>query len=143
MRSYIAKHPGKTRMWRLINAEGVVLGKLAVRVANLLRGRDRATYTPHVDIGDIVVVINAEKIRLSGKKDEVKFYMRYSGWPGGLKRIPARVMRNRHPDRLIWHAVRGMLPHNHMRRKWMRRLKVYAGPEHPHHAQNPQPTDIL
>ncbi|MDI6774911.1 MAG: 50S ribosomal protein L13 [Verrucomicrobiota bacterium] len=142
MKSFIAGDPGEKRAWRLIDANGVVLGKLAVRAANLLRGRDRPTYTPHVDTGDIVVVTNAEKVRLSGKKEEKKIYRSYSRWPGGLKETPAGVVRARHPDRMIWQAVHGMLPGNHMRRALMRRLKIYAGDDHPHKAQNPQPVVV-
>lgn len=119
------------------------MGRLAVKIANILRGKNKVTFTPHVDTGDFVVVINAEKVKLTGRKDEQKIYQRYSGYRGGLKEIKASVVRERHPDRLIKLAVKGMLPKNNLGRKVFGRLKVYAGGGHPHTAQNPQKVGLL
>jgi large subunit ribosomal protein L13 len=124
--------------WLMIDAAGVPAGRLASRVADVLRGKDKPTYTPHIDAGAFVVVINAEKVKLTGRKEDQKIYQRYSGYPDGLKRVTARAVRARHPERIIEHAVRGMLPDNHTRRRLMTRLKVYAGAEHPHAAQQPR-----
>ena len=143
MKTFVAKDPGTARGWVLVDAENKPLGRLAVRIADILRGKTKATFTPHVDTGDFVVVVNAEKVKLSGKKDEQKIYRRYSGYRGGLKEIKASVVRERHPDRLIRLAVRGMLPKNNLSRKLFRRLKVYPGDQHPHAAQNPQKVDLL
>ena len=108
-----------------------------------MRGRDKPIFTPHIDTGDFVIVLNAEKVRLSGRKEEQKVYQRYSGWRSGRKETPASVVRERHPERLIESAVRGMLPKNNLNRRIMRRLKVYAGDEHPHAAQSPRRVDWL
>jgi len=143
MKTFVAKDPGAARDWVLVDAEDKPLGRLAVRIANILRGKTKATFTPHVDTGDFVVVVNAEKVKLSGKKDEQKIYRRYSGYRGGLKEIKASVVRERHPDRLIRLAVRGMLPKNNLSRKLFRRLKVYRGDQHPHVAQNPRKVNLL
>ena len=137
MKSYIAKDPGADRAWYLVDAEGEPLGRLAVRIANILRGRNKPTYTPHVDTGDFVVVVNAEKVKLTGRKEEQKMYQRYSGHRGGLKKTKASVVRAKHPDRMIQQAVKGMLPRNTLSRRMFSRLKVYAGAEHPHDAQAP------
>jgi large subunit ribosomal protein L13 len=131
----IAKSPGADRGWVVLDADGQPLGRLAVRICDILRGKDKPTYTPHVDTGGFVVVVNAAKVRLTGRKEEQKTYARYSGYRGGLKEIPVAMMRERHPDRMIHLAVRGMLPKNTLSRKLRTRLKVYAGPEHPHAAQ--------
>ena len=139
MKSYVAKDPGTNREWVLVDARDKVLGKLAVCLADLLRGRNRPTFTRQVDTGGFVVVVNAAKVKLSGRKEEQKLYQRYSGWPDGLKRIPASVMRKEHPDRMIRIAVKGMLPRNNMSRILLQRLKVYAGETHPHAAQKPKP----
>ena len=138
MKTFVAKDPGADRAWFLVDAEDKPLGRVAVKVANALRGRNKPTFTPHVDTGDFVVVINAEKVKLTGRKEEQKVYQRYSGYRGGLKETKASVVRERHPDRLIKLAVKGMLPKNNLSRKIFRRLKVYAGAQHPHEAQNPQ-----
>lgn len=122
----------------MIDATDQTLGRLAVRIARILRGKDKPTFTPHLDTGDSVVVINAEKVVLSGRKEEQKIYQRYSGYRGGLKEKTAAQVRKRHPERLIELAVRGMLPRNRLGRQLNRKLKVYAGSEHPHAAQNPQ-----
>jgi large subunit ribosomal protein L13 len=141
MKSFVAKDPGPNRDWLLVDAADQPLGRVAVKIADALRGKDKPTFTPHVDTGDFVVVINAEKVKLTGNKEENKVYRRYSGWRSGLKETKASVMRERHPDRMIRQAVRGMMPKNTLSRHAARRLKVYAGPEHPHEAQNPQKVD--
>ena len=128
-----------SRGWRIIDADGLVLGHVAEKIANVLRGRDKPTYTPHLDTGDFVVVINAEKIRVTGNKENTKEYQRYSGYRGGLKRIPFATVREKHPERLIMGAVKGMLPKNRLGTKLLTKLKVYKGNEHPHAAQKPEP----
>jgi large subunit ribosomal protein L13 len=125
------------RKWHVVDAEGAILGRLAVTVANVLRGKNKPIFTPHLDAGDFVVVINAEKVRLTGKKEHEKFYMTYSGWRGGEKHKSVAEVRARHPDRLITHAVKGMLPKNRLGRTLLTKLKVYKGGEHPHSAQQP------
>ncbi len=130
------------RKWYLIDADGVPLGRLASVVATLLRGKHKPDFTPHVDMGDFVVVINAEKVELTGKKWDQKVYYRHSGYPGGLKATPYRVLRQKKPEFTIWKAVKGMLPKNRLSRKQLRHLKIYRGPEHPHEAQRPQPVNI-
>ncbi|MDH3685973.1 MAG: 50S ribosomal protein L13 [Myxococcales bacterium] len=128
-----------TQQWWVIDAEDVVLGRLSTRIASVLRGKHRPIYTPHADAGDFVVVVNADKVKLTGRKREQKTYYRHSGWPGGLREINAdKVLTGAHPERVIERAVRGMLPHNSLGRKLFRKLKVYAGPEHPHAAQKPE-----
>jgi len=138
MKTYSAKPKDIERKWYLINAEGQVLGRLSTRIADLLRGKNKPIYTPHMDTGDFVVVINAEKVVVTGKKAEQKEYQRYSGYPGGQKRIPYKRMLEEHPERIIEHAVRGMIPHNRLGRAIFKKLKVYAGPDHPHAAQQPE-----
>jgi large subunit ribosomal protein L13 len=125
--------------WHLMDADGAVLGRLSTRAATLLAGKQRPDWAPHRDPGDHVVVVNAERIRLTGKKLQQKMYRRHSGKPGGLKEVAAGEMLRRHPERLIEIAVAGMLPKNRLGRRLIRRLKVYRGPEHPHQAQNPIP----
>jgi large subunit ribosomal protein L13 len=124
-----------------MDADGKPLGRLAVKIASLLRGKQKAYFSPQVDVGDFVVVVNAGKVKLTGRKEELKIYRQFSGYRGGLKEIPASAMRERHPDRMIKRAVVRMLPKNNMSRKIFRRLKVYAGVEHPHAAQKPQKVD--
>lgn len=131
------------REWILVDAEDKVLGRLAVQIANVLRGRHKPIYTPHVDTGDFVIVTNAEKVKLTGKKEKQKLYQRYSGYRGGLKKIKASVVRERHPERLIMLAVKGMMPKNALCRGAFKRLKVYAGDKHPHAAQNPKLTELV
>lgn len=136
MKTYVAK-PGEIEAkWWLFDAEGEVVGRLASRIAVLLMGKHRPTYTPHVDTGDYVVVTNVEKIYFSGKKWEQKEYTRYTGWPG-LRSETAGDRRDRHPDRILTEAVRRMLPKNKLGTQMLAKLKVYAGSEHPHQAQNP------
>ncbi len=127
------------RAWYLMDAEDAVLGRLATRVASVLRGKHKPIFTPHVDTGDFVIVVNAEKVRLTGRKREAKTYYRHSGWPGGLRVVTAaRLLDGPHPERVVMSAVRGMLPRNSLGRKMLSKLKVYAGPEHPHRAQKPE-----
>lgn len=142
MKTYSAKPSEVERKWYVVDATGKTLGRLSVQIANILRGKHRPTFTPHVDTGDFVVVVNAEKIRVTGKKADQMVYQRYSGYPGGLKEIPYRQMLERHPERILEHAVKGMLPHNRLGRSVYGKLKVYAGPDHPHAAQQPEPLDV-
>lgn len=134
-RTFMAKRGEVPRKWHVLDAEGQVLGRLAVRAAHLLRGKHKALFTPHVDCGDGVVVVNAEKIRLTGTKLTTKTYKRYSGYPSGLKVEPADRLLKRRPTELVQRAVVGMLPKNPLGRQVARRLRVYAGPKHPHEAQ--------
>jgi large subunit ribosomal protein L13 len=142
MRTFSAKAIEVQRRWWLIDAKDQILGRVAVKAANLLRGKEKPIFTPHVDTGDFVIVINAEKVRLSGKKEEQKTYMSFSGYVGGHKSESARARRKRHPELLIERAVRGMIPHNRLGRAVYRKLKVYPGDGHPHTAQQPQPVKL-
>lgn len=126
------------RQWYIIDAKDQILGRLCSNIAKILRGKHRPTFTPNIDSGDYVVVVNADKIRLTGKKSQTKTYEHFSGYPGGLKIRKFREVLQKSPATIITHAVRGMLPHNKLGRKMIKKLKVYAGPEHPHAAQNPQ-----
>lgn len=126
------------RRWFVLDAEGAVLGRLATRTANLLRGKGKPSFTPHVDCGDFVIVINAAKVKLTGKKESDKVYRHHTGFPGGIRSARAQDLRARHPERLVERAVLGMLPKNRLSRALMTKLKVYAGAEHPHHAQQPE-----
>jgi large subunit ribosomal protein L13 len=128
--------------WFVVDASGLVLGRLASRVARILSGKHRANYVPYLDMGDFVVVTNAEKIRLTGAKLDVKVYRRHTGFPGGLKSVGAREQQARHPERLIEAAVRGMLPKSKLGRKQLKKLKVYRGAKHPHEAQQPRPLKV-
>ena len=139
MKTYSAKAEEVKRAWWVIDAAGQPLGRVAERAANLLRGKHKPIYTPHVDTGDFVVVLNASKVAISGKKEVAKTYMSFSGFVGGHKSETFRARRERRPELLIEHAVRGMIPHNCLGRSVYTKLKVYAGAEHPHTAQNPQP----
>ncbi|MBQ6524541.1 MAG: 50S ribosomal protein L13 [Atopobiaceae bacterium] len=135
--------PGEVeRKWVLIDADGVTLGRLATKAAMILRGKNKPQYTPHTDTGDFVIIINADKIVLSGNKENTKSYWRYSGWLGGLKTESFKEAMAKHPERVVEHAVKGMLPHTTLGRKQGMKLKVYAGPEHPHAAQNPVKIDM-
>ena len=138
----IPLNPGINRRWMLVDASQKPLGRVAVAVANALRGKNRPTFDPSVDMGDFVVVVNAEKVKLTGRKDDMKEYQRYSGFRGGLKTITAQTMRERHPDRMIKLAVWGMLPKNHLSREVMTRLRVFKGAAHIHAAQNPQKLEL-
>lgn len=138
MKTYSAKPAEVKRAWWVIDAAGQPLGRVAERAANLLRGKHKPTFTPHIDTGDFVVVLNASKVAISGKKETAKTYMSFSGFVGGHKSETFRARRERRPELLIEHAVRGMIPHNCLGRSVYTKLKVYAGAEHPHAAQNPQ-----
>lgn len=138
MKSYIAKPAEVERKWYVIDAEDKTLGKIASEVASILRGKKKPIYTLHVDTGDYVIVINAEKVRVTGKKEEQKIYKSHSGYPGGLKETTLRELRAKKPEEIIRHAVKGMMPKGKLGRQMFKKLKVYAGPEHPHTAQNPE-----
>ena len=142
MKTYNAKPGEIARDWFLVDAEGQTLGRLATRLADLLRGKGKPQYTPHVDTGDFVVVVNAEKIEVTGNKRAAKRYCRHSGYPGGLKSRTLQEMLDRRPEEVIRRAVKGMLPRNRLGRKQLTKLKVYAGPDHPHAAQMPQKLEI-
>lgn len=139
MRTYTPKAGEIQHDWYVIDAAGLTLGRLASQIASVLRGKHKPTYSPHMDCGDFVVVVNAHKIRVTGRKLDQKFYYRHSGYPGGLKAISLRDQLDRHPDRVIQLAVRGMLPKNRLGRQMIKKLKIYATPDHPHEAQQPKP----
>lgn len=141
-KTYSAKAGDVQRKWFVVDAEGMTLGRLATSVAATLRGKNKPMYTPHVDTGDFVVVINAEKVKVTGNKETQKFYYRHSDYPGGLKTTSLKDMRARHPERIIENAVRGMLPGSNLGRQQLKKLKVYAGANHPHEAQNPTPLEL-
>jgi large subunit ribosomal protein L13 len=138
MKTFLAKKEAVQHKWYLIDAEGVVLGRLAVKVANLLRGRTKPTYTPSVDTGDYVVIINADKVALTGNKEEQKSYMSFSGYVGGHHHRSVPQMRVRRPDFIVKRAVKGMLPKNRLADQMLTKLRIFAGPEHTHTAQNPE-----
>ena len=142
MKTFSATPADIKKKWILIDAEGVVLGRLASIIANRLRGKHKAAFTPHMDCGDNVVVINADKVALTGKKWDDKMYYRHTGYVGGLKSATATEVRNRHPEDLIRLAVKGMLPRGPLGRAQLRNLKIYAGAEHPHSAQTPEPMTL-
>lgn len=142
MKTLFAKNTEVNRKWHVIDADGLVLGRLASRVALVLRGKDKPIFTPHVDTGDFVIIINADKIRLTGSKLDKKAYYRHSGYPGGLKKEMAKDLMQNSPERVIISAVRGMLPKNTLGRQQISKLKVYRGPEHPHEAQSPEVLDL-
>jgi large subunit ribosomal protein L13 len=139
MKTHLPKVNLDQRKWHVINADGAVLGRLAAQVANILRGKNKPVYTPHLDAGDFVVVINAEKVVVTGKKETNKKYMTYSGWKGGEKYTSVEQLRARQPEKLITRAVRGMVPKNRLGRVLLTKLKVYKGDKHPHAAQKPEP----
>ena len=142
MKTWNAKPGEVERRWYLVDADGKTLGRLATRIADTLRGKDKAQYTPHVDTGDFVVVVNAEKVAVTGKKLDEKIYYRHSGYPGGLRERTLRQELERRPTEVIRKAVKGMLPRNRLARQQLRKLKVYAGPDHPHAAQKPKELEI-
>ncbi len=135
MKTYLAKQGDIQRKWYVVDASGMVLGRLAVKVANILRGRHKPTFTPQTDTGDFVVVINADKVALTGKKEEQKQYMSYSGYVGGERYRSVADVREQRPEFIVQHAVKGMLPRNRLARQMLKKLKVYGGPDHPHKAQ--------
>jgi large subunit ribosomal protein L13 len=142
MKSYMARPLEVERRWYVVDAEGQTLGRLATEIARVLRGKNKPQYTPHVDTGDFVVVVNAEKVVVTGKKAEQKVYRRHSGYPGGLKETSYEQMMERRPTEILRRAVKGMMPKNRLARQQLRKLKIYAGPEHPHAAQDPQPYEV-
>ncbi len=141
MKTYVTKQSEVEREWYVVDAAGQTLGRLASRVARVLRGKHKPIYSPSVDTGDYVIVVNAEKIHVTGRKLDQKIYYRHSGYPGGIKQITLRNLLQKRPTRVIEHAVKGMLPKNRLGRRMLRKLKVYAGPEHPHAAQQPSPLE--
>jgi large subunit ribosomal protein L13 len=142
MKTYVATPTDRQRNWLLVDASGQTLGRLATQIADALRGKRKPTYTPHIDTGDFVIVVNAEKISVTGDKLSSKRYYRHSGYPGGLRSRTLGEMLQRRPEEVIRIAVKGMLPRNRLARKQLTKLKVYAGPDHPHAAQQPQPMEI-
>lgn len=141
-KTYIPKSGDVTHDWKLIDANGKNLGRLATQISTILLGKDKPTFTPGVDTGDYVIIVNAELITVTGKKLDDKYYYRHSGYPGGLKKINLRDQLAKHPDRVIRQAVWGMLPHNRYGRKLIKKLKVYAGSDHPHLAQDPVQVEV-
>ena len=142
MKTVSVREQDVQRDWYVIDAQGQTLGRVATHVATLLRGKHKPIYTPHVDCGDYVVVVNADKIHVTGKKMTQKIYYRHSGYPGGLKQVTLRDQLQKFPDRIVEKAVRGMLPKNRLGRRMFKKLKVYAGPDHPHQAQQPKPMEL-
>ncbi|HEV2392140.1 MAG TPA: 50S ribosomal protein L13 [Verrucomicrobiae bacterium] len=138
MKTHLPKVNLDDRKWHVIDANGAILGRLAAQVADILRGKNKPVFTPHLDAGDFVIVINAEKVVVTGKKETGKKFMTYSGWKGGERYRSVAQIRERHPEKLITHAVRGMVPKNRLGRVLMTKLKVYKGDQHPHAAQRPQ-----
>ena len=142
VKSYMARPLEVERKWYVIDAEGKTLGRLAAEIARILRGKNKPQYTPHVDVGDFVVVVNAEKVVVTGKKAEQKVYRQHSGYPGGMKETSYARMLERRPEEIVRKAVYGMMPKARLDRQQLRKLKIYAGPEHPHAAQNPQQYEV-
>jgi len=142
MKSFLPKDPGADREWFVVDAAGIPLGRLAVKVANTLRGKDKPTFNPAVDTGAFVIVVNAEKVVLTGSKEQQKIYQKYTGWRAGRRTATAAQVREREPERMIFQAVRGMLPGNHLCKRMLTRLKVFVGPEHKHQAQQPKAMTI-
>jgi large subunit ribosomal protein L13 len=141
-RTYTPRKNDLVRHWFIVDAEGQTLGRLASVIAQTLRGKTKPHYAPHMDTGDFVIVINAEKVAVSGNKELQKIYYSHSNYPGGLRAVPLREMRATHPERILEAAVRGMLPRNVLGEQQLRKMKVYAGPSHPHAAQNPKPLSL-
>jgi large subunit ribosomal protein L13 len=142
VKTYAVKAGEIERRWYVVDAQGKTLGRLATQVARILRGKHKPTFSPHLDVGDHVIIINADKIQVTGKKLDTKRYYRYSGYLGGLKSIVLRDQLEKHPDRVLIHAIRGMLPKNRLGRAMLKKLKIYAGSEHPHAAQQPEPLEL-
>lgn len=141
-KTYVPKSGDVTHEWKLVDANGKNLGRLATQISIILLGKDKPTFTPGVDTGDYVIVVNAEHITVTGNKLDDKYYYRHSGYPGGLKKINLRDQLAKHPDRVIRQAVWGMLPHNRLGRKLLKKLKIYAGTDHPHQAQDPVQVEV-
>ncbi len=142
MKTFVTKSADVERRWYVVDAEGKTLGRLASQIAAILRGKHKPIYSPSVDCGDFVIVVNAEKIAVTGQRMEKKMYYRHSGYPGGLRELSLRQQLEKHPTRPVELAVRGMLPKNRLGRKMIKKLKVYAGPEHPHEAQQPEVMEL-
>ena len=142
MKTYTARAEDIEQEWFLVNAEGKTLGRLASEIAQVLRGKHKPIYTPHLDCGDFVIVVNAEKVRVTGRKLDQKMYYHHTGYPGGIKSISLRNQLQKHPERVLQAAVRGMLPRNRLGRKMLKKLKVYAGDSHPHQAQQPKVLEL-
>lgn len=142
MRTFTAKTAEIEREWYVVDAEGQTLGRLASRIAPIIKGKHKPIYTPHLDCGDYVIIINADKVRVTGQKMEQKFYYRHSGYPGGIKSISLRDQLARYPERVLQSAIKGMLPKNKLGRRMIKKLKVYAGDSHPHEAQQPKPLEL-
>ena len=142
MKTYVPTEGAVKKQWRIIDAEGQVLGRVAVEAAKLLRGKNKPEYTPFLDCGDPVVIVNAAKIRITGSKLDQKTYYRHSGYPGGLKEIRLNAMMRKHPTRALELAIKGMLPSNRLGRKLARQFRIYAGADHPHEAQKPEKIDL-
>jgi len=142
MKTLFAKKGEIEKKWYVVDAEGMVVGRLASRVAAILRGKHKPTYTPHVDTGDYVVIVNADKVRFTGKKLEQKVYYHHTGYPGGLRKFTAKEIMRKHPERIIISAIKGMMPKNRLGRQQIKKLKVYCGPDHPHTAQKPEPLNL-
>jgi large subunit ribosomal protein L13 len=142
MKTYVANSTDRDRRWLLVDAEGQTLGRLATQIADALRGKRKPEYTPHVDTGDFVIVVNAEKIAVTGNKMTEKMYRRHTGYPGGLRERTLAEMLEQRPEEVIRKAVKGMLPRNRLARRQITKLKVYAGPTHPHTAQKPEPMEV-
>jgi large subunit ribosomal protein L13 len=142
MKTYVATPASRERNWLVVDASGQTLGRLATRIADTLRGKNKPEYTPNCDVGDFVIVVNAEKISVTGKKREQKLYRRHSGYPGGLRARTLGEMLERRPEEVIRRAVKGMMPRNRLARAQLRKLKVYSGPDHPHAAQKPEPMEV-
>jgi large subunit ribosomal protein L13 len=142
MRTYQATAQDRERDWYVVDAEGKTLGRLATQIADVLRGKRKPTYTPHVDVGDFVIVVNAEKIAVTGDKREKKRYWRHTGYPGGIRFQTLGTLLERRPEEVIRRAVKGMLPRNRLARQQLRKLKIYAGPDHPHQAQKPEALEV-
>jgi large subunit ribosomal protein L13 len=142
MKTYFPKTGEIEKNWYLVNAEGTALGRLAATVAAILRGKNKPTFTPYLDTGDFIIVVNAEKVKFTGNKLSQKLYYRHTGYPGGIKSVTARTMLEKKPEEIIMFAVRGMLPKNSLGRQMLRKLKVYKGSEHPHKAQMPKELDV-
>ena len=143
MKTYVAKPDDRERNWLLVDATGQTLGRLATQIADALRGKRKPAYTPHIDTGDFVVVVNAEKISVSGNKLQAKRYYRHSGYPGALRSRTLEEMLDQRPEEVLRLAVKGMLPRNRLARKQLTKLKIYAGPDHPHAAQQPRPMALI
>ena len=142
MKTYSAKPGDIERSWYIVDADGQTLGRMASQIASILRGKHKPIFTPHMDCGDYVIVVNAEKVHVTGNRLDDKMYYRHSGYPGGLKQTPLREMLKTKPERVIEEAVRRMLPKNNLGRHMLKKLRVYAGPEHQHEAQNPEPLEF-